>query len=241
MTDMIRIRRILAVAAICLMASSVASAQADRRDVRAGNRRFAKGKYAEAEVDYRKAAIKDTTSLTAAYNLASALYREGNYEEAGKSLSGVSEAGAVSERASDFHFNTGDVALQKKDYQAAVDAFRKSLLLNPDDLEAKENYIYARKMLQNQQNQQDQQNQDQNQQGQNQDQNQDQDQNQNQDQNRNQQNQDRQDQNQQDQKLSSQQAQQMLQAVQAQEKKTQDKVNKEKAAAMKSRQKEKNW
>lgn len=240
---MIRIRRILAVAAICLMASSVASAQADRRDVRAGNRRFAKGKYAEAEVDYRKAAIKDTTSLTAAYNLASALYREGNYEEAGKSLSGVSEAGAVSERASDFHFNTGDVALQKKDYQAAVDAFRKSLLLNPDDLEAKENYIYARKMLQNQQNQQ---NQGQNQQDQNQDQNQNQqdqnkDRNQDQDQNRDQQDQDRQDQNQQDQKLSSQQAQQMLQAVQAQEKKTQDKVNKEKAAAMKSRQKEKNW
>ena len=239
MTDMIRIRRILAVAAICLMASSVASAQADRRDVRAGNRRFAKGKYAEAEVDYRKAAIKDTTSLTAAYNLASALYREGNYEEAGKSLSGVSEAGAVSERASDFHFNTGDVALQKKDYQAAVDAFRKSLLLNPDDLEAKENYIYARKMLQNQQNQQnqDQNQQDQNQQGQNQDQNRDQ---QNQDQNQQGQDQD-QNQNQQDQKLSSQQAQQMLQAVQAQEKKTQDKVNKEKAAAMKSRQKEKNW
>ncbi|MCQ2181567.1 MAG: tetratricopeptide repeat protein [Bacteroidales bacterium] len=236
---MIRIRRILAVAALCLMASSVASAQVDRRDVRAGNRRFAKGKYAEAEVDYRKAAIKDTTSLTAAYNLASALYREGNYEEAGKSLSGVSEAGAVSERASDFHFNTGDVALQKKDYQAAVDAFRKSLLLNPDDLEAKENYIYARKMLQNQQNQQnqDQNQQDQNQQNQNQDQNRDQ---QNQDQNQQGQDQD-QNQNQQEQKLSSQQAQQMLQAVQAQEKKTQDKVNKEKAAAMKSRQKEKNW
>ena len=33
----------------------------------------------------------------------------------------------------------------------------------------------------------------------------------------------------------------MLKAVQAQEQKTQDKVNKEKAAVLKSKQKEKNW
>ena len=38
-----------------------------------------------------------------------------------------------------------------------------------------------------------------------------------------------------------QQVQQMLKAIQAQEKATQDKVNKEKAALLKSRQKEKNW
>ena len=36
-------------------------------------------------------------------------------------------------------------------------------------------------------------------------------------------------------------AQQMLKAIQAKEKETQDKVNKEKAAALQSRQKEKNW
>ena len=33
----------------------------------------------------------------------------------------------------------------------------------------------------------------------------------------------------------------MLKAIQAREKKTRDKVNKEKAALLKSRQKEKNW
>ena len=38
-----------------------------------------------------------------------------------------------------------------------------------------------------------------------------------------------------------QQAQQMLNAIQAREKETQDKVNKEKAAVLKSRQKDKNW
>ena len=42
-------------------------------------------------------------------------------------------------------------------------------------------------------------------------------------------------------KISPQAAQQMLQAIQAKEKETQDKVNKQKAEALKSRQKEKNW
>ena len=42
-------------------------------------------------------------------------------------------------------------------------------------------------------------------------------------------------------KITPQAAQQMLQAIQAKEKETQDKVNKQKAEALKSRQKDKNW
>ena len=41
--------------------------------------------------------------------------------------------------------------------------------------------------------------------------------------------------------MSRQSAQQMLNAIMAKEKETQDKVKKEKAAVLKSKQKEKNW
>ena len=242
-------RRYLAILLLLTCALS-ASAQADRHDVRAGNRKFKKGQFKEAEIDYRKAVVRDSTSLKAQYDLASALYRQQDFAGAAKALESVREQESL---PAQYHYNAGDVACAQKDWQAAVDAFRQALLLDPADLDAKENYIYAKKMLENQQNggggggdnNQDQ-NQDQNQQ--NQDQNQDQDQ-QNQDNNQNQnqdQNQDK-DQNQgqggQDQQpqISPQQAQQMLRAIQAKEKETQDKVNKEKAALLKSRQKEKNW
>lgn len=212
------------------------SAQDDRRDVRRGNRQFRKENYRAAEIDYRKAVLKDSTSLKAQYNLASALYREQDYDSAAKALETVGEAG---EGSSDYHFNAGDIALARQDYQAAVEYFRQSLLLNPSDLEAKENYTYAKKMLQNRQNQQNQQNQDQ------------QDQ---QNQQQNQQNQDQQDQNQ-DQRqddrdgqsqdapsgISRQQASQMLRAIQAKEDETQEKVKREKARLLESSQKEKNW
>ena len=249
-----------------LLLSAAAFGQADRRDVRAGNRKFRKGDYKAAEIDYRKAVVKDSTSMAGSYNLSNDLYRQEGFEDAGKAMEAAARGAAnVSawpdaapkqlrksvDSASDVFFNSGDIALQQKDYAAAVEAFKQALLRRPDDLDAKENYIYAKLMLQNQQNgggggggqnNQDQ-NQDQNQDNQNQDQNQDQD-------NQNQDNQDNQDQGDQGQsgseqpreiKISPQQAQQMLQAIQAKEKETQDKVNKEKAAALKSRQKEKNW
>ena len=210
-------------------------AQTDKREVRAGNRKFSKGNYGESEIDYRKAVLKDSLSIAGQYNLASALYRQENYEEAAKSLAKIEAEVAETPYASDYYYNEGDVALQRKDYAAAVKAFRESLLLNPGDIDAKENYLYAKEMLKNQQGGQ----------GQNQDQNQQQDQDkQDQDNQQDQpQNQEQQEQQPQDRQgdISQQQARQMLRAVQAQEKETQEKVKKEKAALLKSSQKEKNW
>ena len=246
---------------LALACSFTAAGQVDRHDVRAGNRKFRKESFKEAEIDYRKAVVKDSTSMAGEYNLANTLYRQNDFEGAGKSLEVVKESAAAVQaaplakdkavveqtgRSADYFYNLGDVALQKKDYAAAVEAFKEALLRRPGDIDAKENYIYAKLMLQNQQNGggggQNDQNQDQNQ-NQN-DQNQDQQDNQN-NQDQNQDNRDQQDQNQgqqpQESKISPQQAQQMLQAVQAKEKETQDKVNKEKAAILQSRQKEKNW
>lgn len=243
-------------AGILILSAQMLSAQTDKSEVRKGNREYRKGEFKEAEIDYRRALVKDSLSFAANYNLACDLYRQEQYDEAGNYMKKIADQAAASTRESDYYYNLGDIALAKQDYKGAVDAFEKALLLNPGDLDAKENYVYAKMMLQNQQNQQNQDNQNQdNQDNQNQDQNQDnQDQkqnDQNQDENNNQ-NQDQQDQSndqnrqnqsqqQQDAKISPQAAQQMLQAIQAREKETQDKVNREKAAAMKSRQKEKNW
>ena len=253
-------RYILLICALSLVGTQ-AMAQVDRKDVRKGNRDFRKGEFKEAEIDYRKALVKDSLSVAANYNLANTLYREGDYAQAQQTLERVKDTAPMTAASADYYFNLGDAALQQKDYQKAVEAFGESLIRRPDDLQAKENFIYAKKMLQNQQNQQNQnndqndQNQDQNDQGQNDqnnDQNQDRndqdDQKQNDDQNQDQnedrnQNQDDQKQPQQGQqpKITPQAAQQMLQAIQAKEKETQDKVNKQKAEALKSRQKEKNW
>lgn len=230
-------RRLISVLLLLLLCLP-SLAQNDRKDVRAGNRKFSKDKFKESEIDYRKAVLKDSTSVAGQYNLASSLYRQGDYDGAGVALGRVEESGRP-----EVFFNEGDVALQKKDYARAVEAFKSALLQTPDDLDAKENYIYAKKMLENQQqNNQNDQNQDQqNQDNQNQQDNQDQQNQDNQDDRNDQQDDKDQSRQNNENQMSQQQAQQMLRAIQAKEKETQDKVNKEKAAALKSRQKEKNW
>ena len=238
-------RRLFIILFMVLAASAKVSGQApaDRREVRRGNRDFRRDNFKEAEIDYRKALVKDSTSVAGNYNLANTLYRMEEYDDAKQFIETAENGGDNA----DIYYNKGDIALQNKDYNTAVDAFKQSLLLNPGDVDAKENYIYARKMLEDQQqnggggnndqNQNQNQDQDQNQdQNQDKDQNQDQNNNQNQDQNRNQ---DRN--NGQQPQLSSQAAEQMLQAIEAKEKETQDKVKKEEALRARSRQKEKNW
>lgn len=236
---------------ILALASAVTvSAQTDRKEVRAGNKAFRKGDFRKSEIDYRKAVLKDSLSVAAQYNLASSLYRQDDYEGAQKALSSIAETVSGVETVgtkADFYFNQGNVALAQKDYASAVKSFRQSLLLRPDDMDAKENYIYAKEMLRQSQDNQGGQDGDnsQNQDDQNNQNNQDNNQQQNND-NRQQNNQNQQ--NPQDQNnaaaegnISRQQARQMLNAIQAKEKETQDKVKKEKAEMLKSRQKEKNW
>ena len=228
---------------VVLLDSLALLAQADRHEVRQGNRRFNDGDWKAAELSYRKALVKDSLSAAARYNLASALYRQENYDGAKQIISSFDGQ----EASADVHYNAGDVALQLKDYGSAVEYFKQSLLQNPGDLDAKENYIYAKKMLENQQNQQqggggqggqDQQQDEQNDQN---DQNDQQNSPQNQPQDQQQDNQGGDSSAGGDYAISPQQAQQMLNAVQAREQQTRDKVDREKAAVLKSRQKEKNW
>jgi tetratricopeptide (TPR) repeat protein len=250
-----------------------AYAQTDRKEVRKGNRYFKKGEYKEAEVEYRKALIKDSLSVAGNYNLANTLMQDEDaanaeliYAKVGDTISKMPvnvdwERGQVEVKkndvAPDYYHNLGNSYLAQKKYQEAVDAYKNALRRNPGDSQTRENYIYAKKKLEGQQNQdqqQNQQNQDQQQNQDNQQNQQNQDHQQNQDQNNdnkqndqnNDQKQDQKDQPQQqnggsEPKITPQAAQQMLQAIQEKENQTQEKVKEEKAKLLKSKQKEKNW
>lgn len=233
-------KRFFSIVLCVLLSGATLFAQEDKKDVRRGNKDYRKSNFKEAEIDYRKALLKDSTSFAATYDLANALYSQKDYEGAANTLEKLSKSAPDSRYADRYYFNKGNVSLQKKDYKTAVDDFKQALLRDAGDLQAKESYIYAKKMLENQEN------------GEEGEPNQDkQDQNgddqQNQDQQQNQQPSDGQQDSQegegqaQQQQISAQQAQQILKAIQAKEKETQEKVEKAKAQNEKSRQKDKNW
>lgn len=252
---LIRGKYIVLLLGLMVLAAPAGAVDERIKDIRGGNRQFDKSRYRKAELEYRRALVKDSTSVDASYNLANTLYKMEDYEQAMKVLQGVSKGADESEYKADFNYNLGNVCVARKDWGPAVEAYKKALMENPGDLDAKENYLYAKAMYDEQQKQQQNQDQNQNQDNkqdqnkdqQNKDQNKDQNQDQNKDQNKqdqNQQNQDQQDQQSpqnQEQQVSPQAAQQMLQAIQEKEKQTQEKVEKEKAALVGKKKREKNW
>ena len=146
-------RRVLIVIFFMLMGIA-AQAQVDRSEIRSGNRRYGKGDYRAAAVEYMRALDKDSTSFAGNYNLASVHYRLGAFDSAKESLEKLKDFAPESSHGADYYFNLGDVNIARKDWQGAVDALKQCLLLDPGNIDAKENYIYAKKHLENQQNQQ---------------------------------------------------------------------------------------
>lgn len=246
-------------------------AQKERKFIREGNRDFAKGledttsldtvRFGKAEVAYRRALQEKPDNFQWKFNLADALYKQAKPAKAAEEFEQLTkETDNKRDKAKVYH-NLGNSLLAQKKIDESIDAYKKSLRLNPNDMETKYNLAYAEKMKQqqenkkkNKQNQQDKnkQNKDQNKNNkdkQNQDQKKNQDQNKNkQDQNKqnqNNQNQNNQNQNQQQQpqqnKISKQNAEQMLQALQNDEKKTQEKVRKLKAKKAQQNKIEKDW
>jgi tetratricopeptide (TPR) repeat protein len=246
------------------------SAQSEKKLVRQGNSEYEDGNFAEAEVEYRKALTENPNYYKGKFNLGDAMYNLENYEESGKIFNELAEANLSPEQKSKVHYNQGNNLMQEQKYGEAVEAFKKSLRLNPDDYDAKYNLEYARKKLAEQQQQQ-QQNQDQNQDQDKQDQDkqdqedkQDQKDQQDQDKNDEQKDQDQKDQQdkqdqkqdqkqndkkdqkqdqqqQQQQNISKQDAQRMLEALKNDEKSTLQKLQKEKAKAVKGSKSEIDW
>lgn len=193
---------VMLIAALALAIPAQAQKWPERSRVRRGNRAYERLDYGRAEERYQQALELCDTCFEAKFNLGDALYKQQRYDEAEKIFTALAADSTRSDldRAHSF-YNLGNSLFQQKKYQEALSAFKRSLRLNPADLETKYNYAYTKKYIEdnqqggggggdNNQNQ-DNQNQDQNQQGDGQndqqnDQNQDQNQQGNDDQNKDQ-------------------------------------------------------
>ncbi len=245
---------------LSLLTSSVAAAQdlPERGEVRRGYKAFLDEDYEKAAEHFERAVEFSPESFEAKYNLGSTKFKSEDMESAEKLFAELAADSLQSDpdRAHTY-FNLGNSQLAQQKFEEALESYKSSMRLDPDDMEAKYNYAYTKALMEQNQDQNEDQNQDQDE---NQDENEDQqDENQDQegDQGEDDQNQD-QDQDEQDQDqdedgendpqdgedqpqdgepqpqegaISEQEQQQMLDAIQAQEDKTQEDM-KERAAGV---------
>ena len=224
---------------ILVSASPAFSQKQVRQELRKGNKEYNKGKYTEAEINYRKALEANARSSEAAYNLGNTLYRQSKFPEADQQYkAALSQEKDKGMAAADFH-NAGNISMSTKEYQKSVEAYKQSLRLNPDDDETRYNLALAQKLLENQQQQQNQdKNKDKNKQDQKKDQQQKQDQ---QKQDQKQDKQDQQQQQQQQNQMQKENAEQILNAMMQNERDTQEKVKAEQVKQQNQRKTDKNW
>ena len=150
-------RRGVVIIALLLLAALSAPAQSVRSLVNGGNDLYEAQKYTDAEVNYRKALDKEKDLVQGHFNLGNALHKEGKFDEAVREFGMAREKSAAPETKGHAWYNIGNSRMQEQKYQEAVDAYIKSLQLNPRDQEAKYNLSYALEKLKQQQRQQNQQ------------------------------------------------------------------------------------
>lgn len=220
-----------AVLLLCIMPTD-ASAQANRKLLREGNRNYKTEKYDQAELNYRRALEADTTDFRGQYNLAASLYRQEKYDEAAMHYAQALAAPDIddSRRAKALH-NVGNsmvkAGLQNEQqgmqyFQQAVKAYQDALKLDPKNDDTRYNLAYARRLLQQARQQQQQQGGGSDQQNQDQQQNQQQQQGNNQNKDQQQQQNQQQQGNQQDQQQQQGKEQQQQKQTKPQEQRKQD-------------------
>ena len=211
-----------------------ASAQSDRQYIRQGNKLFAAGDFANAEVSYRKAAEKNPRNPQAAYNLGNALMAQKKDSAAVAQFESAAKLETNPLRKYQAYHNMGVICQQHKMYGEAIEAYKNALRLNPDDDETRYNLVLCKHQQKNQQqNQQNQQNKDDKKKDDKQDQQQKQDQ----------QKQDQQEQKQQQEQkpqMSKENAEQLLNAAIQNEKQTQERMKKAQQQPQR-RNIQKNW
>jgi len=213
-----------------------AHAQSDRDYVRQGNKQFRAGKYAEAEVDYRKAMEKNGKNAQAVYNLGNALLAQRKDSAAIEQFQAAAKLETNSRRRSYAYHNIGVICQGRQMFGEAIEAYKEALRNNPNDDETRYNLeLCKRQQKQQQQNQQNQQ------QKQNKDNKDNKDKNKDQDKQDQQKQQDKEQQQKQDKpQMSKENAEQLLNAAMQEEKNTQQRIKKAQRQKQ-TRKLQKNW
>lgn len=127
-----------------------------------GNKAFQNKRYETALEAYRKAQIRKPSQPEIRYNVGTTLYQMDQFQEAEAQLaSALHQSGASAPLQAQAWYNYGNTQYRLGQFDQAIDAYRKTLDINPKDTDAKYNLELLqkkKKLFEDKQNKRDQEN-----------------------------------------------------------------------------------
>ena len=157
-----------AIYVLLLLALSMTTyGQSPHRNLRKGDKYYYQKDYSQAEEEYRKALLHDDKSVSANHNLGNSLYQQKRFAEAAKYFESAALTSTNEDNKAKSYHNLGNAYLSQMStvetpaqgqevLQKSIDAFKQSLIHNPNDDATRYNLAYAQSLFQQQQQQQEQ-------------------------------------------------------------------------------------
>lgn len=132
---------------VLLTLSIAVSAQEKDKTLPKANDEYAEKNFVEAEANYRISHSKFPKRIVAPFNLGNAIYKQNQVAEAKFAYSTALKNTKSRVQKHKVYHNLGNVFMKEKNYSAAVDAYKDALRNKPSDEETRYNYALAKKML----------------------------------------------------------------------------------------------
>jgi Ca-activated chloride channel family protein len=120
-----------------------------------GNELVGADNYISAEMEYRKAISEQPTNVAGAYNLGNSYYQKGNFEEALYRHQQAAKSAMTKAQKHKAYHNIGNILMQNKQCKEAVEAFKNALRNDPTDNETRYNFAIAKECAQQQKDKED--------------------------------------------------------------------------------------
>ena len=124
------------------------------RTLKTGNEAYISGDYHAAQIAFREATLQKPENPLTHYNLGTALYRSGRFNEAieafRESAAKHNEKSKATLSRASIYYNLGNAQFKMGDLKSAIDAYKHSLRLAPDDADAQHNLALALQLAQQQ-------------------------------------------------------------------------------------------
>ena len=132
---------------ILITLSFAVAAQEKDKTLPKVNEEYAEKNFVEAEANYRISHSKSPNNKVAAFNLGNAIYKQNQMAEAKFAYAKALENNKSKAQKNKIFHNMGNVFMKEKNYTSAVETYKNALRNDPTDDESRYNLALAKKKL----------------------------------------------------------------------------------------------